>query len=91
MSTILLPLLLQHSELFGRYCLTKAHIDKEMIISEAYPEISGQMEGNQFAVCESSKLYLPIDMYGVLQYKAHQIFLSSAHEGLLVHYIWHDF
>ena len=59
MSPILLPLLLRHSELFGRYCLTKAHIDKEMIISEAYPEISGQMEGNQFAVCESSMDQFP--------------------------------
>ena len=40
----------------------------------------------QFAVCESSNIpvELPIDMYGVLQYQAHQICLSLAHVGLLV-------
>ena len=46
------------------------------------------MDKSRFA---NHRIYLPIDMYGILQYQAHKIFCSLAHEGLLVHYIWHDF
>ena len=53
----------------------------------AYPEMSGQREIRGLRISE----YFPIDMYGVLKYQAHQIFLSFCQEGLLVHYICHDF
>ena len=55
--------------------------------------ISRNVRSKEFAVCESPNIpvYLPIDMYGVLQYQAHQIFLSICHKKLLVHYLWHDF
>ena len=51
---------------------------------------SGQMDkviNSRFA---NHGLYLPIEMYGV-QNQVHHIFLSFAHKGLLVRYIWHDF
>ena len=40
---------------------------------------------SNYAVCESTNIpvYLPVDMYGVLQYQARQIFLSICHEGTL--------
>ena len=52
-----------------------------------------KVRSNKFAVCESTNIpvYLPIDIYGVLQYQALQIFLSICQMGLLVHYISHDF
>ena len=58
--------------------------------ASSYPEMSGQKSeviNSRFA----NPVYLPVDMYGVLQYQARQIFLSICHEGLLVHYICQDF
>ena len=55
---------------------------------EIIPEISDKVINSRFA---NHQIFPYIHMYGVLQYQAHHIFLSLAHEGLLVHYIWHDF